>query len=211
MNIIDKISDKTIGILVVTFSGLSVFGTVILVYFSRLNSGHFMIEDVYLDYIFGSLLFIVGGVIPVLAILLAIIALLNLLANGIISAFKFMKYRVSRYSMTNVLFRNGDLRLKPSLHLVISILLFIGIFDMPNGFYQFLRISVTLFGIYLIIDSHKNYWKIAFIILSILYNPIIQISLDKDIWQIVNGLTIVLILTSFMMNHQTKNLENSKN
>ena len=95
----------------------------------------------------------------------------------------------------------------PSLHpfpLLICALLAIAIFELPSGYYQFLHIAVTIWGIINITHAYhtlgaspkKNYVLLITGGITILYNPIFPIHLDEDIWHALNIISIPLIFLS---------------
>ena len=79
--------------------------------------------------------------------------------------------------------------------LIIScLLLLIAIAPMPYGYYQFLRITITVVtGIYAydLYQKKQNNWLVAFVAIVILYNPIIVIHFEKAIWKPINIVTAV--------------------
>ena len=79
--------------------------------------------------------------------------------------------------------------------LIIScLLLLIAIAPMPYGYYQFLRITITVvtgINAYDLYQKKQNNWLVAFVAIVILYNPIIVIHLDKAIWKPINIISAV--------------------
>ncbi len=80
--------------------------------------------------------------------------------------------------------------------LICSVLLFFGLFNLPIGYYTFLRIIVTIGAVSIIVTEFKNdfsFWIIAFGIIGILFNPIIPIYLnDKTVWTLIDLLAGIL-------------------
>ena len=81
------------------------------------------------------------------------------------------------------------------LPFLAAILLFIGILDLPIGYYTLLRIVVCLIGVLFVIFEYDREEKVSFIcvllgIIALLFNPIIPIYLqDKSIWSVVDFFT----------------------
>lgn len=78
--------------------------------------------------------------------------------------------------------------------IIACLLLLIATGTMPYGYYQFLRIAITIVaGIiaYDLFENKRNKWLIAFVLIMILYNPIIVTHLDKVIWKPINIITAV--------------------
>ena len=72
-------------------------------------------------------------------------------------------------------------------------LLFMGIADMPSGYYTFLRIAVTVSSIIVIYNEYSyqkglNFWIVLFGITAIIFNPIIPVYFyDKGLWMMIDG------------------------
>ncbi len=82
-----------------------------------------------------------------------------------------------------------------------SVLLLVAIAKMPYGYYIILRISTAItcsLLCYLAYNSNKIKTAIMSGLLVILYNPIIPIPLGRDIWIIVNLISMVMILILFI-------------
>lgn len=78
------------------------------------------------------------------------------------------------------------------LPLIIAVILFISIAELPYGFYTFMRIAVPLLSvIYLffayMIKEEFSLMLIPNIIIVILWNPIFPIYLDKETWVIIDA------------------------
>lgn len=114
----------------------------------------------------------------------------------------------------NELFRKPTVR--QHIHpfpLIICALLIIATFDLPQGYYQFMRIAVTAWGTISLIQTNlqlgksnsKTYSTILSGAITILYNPILPIHLDKDHWLAINLISVpaVLICTYLTNRHKT--------
>ena len=75
------------------------------------------------------------------------------------------------------------------------------LFNMPYGYYEFVRfISMIGFGI-LAYDSYKKGYSsliVIYIVLAVLFQPIIKIALGRFIWVIVD--IVVALFLAFMLN-----------
>lgn len=86
------------------------------------------------------------------------------------------------------------------MNLIASILLLCALLPLPYGFYTFLRLFITLAGgvnaynIYQ--DSSNNFLFWLFVNISILYNPIIPVHLDRGTWMMINIITAVVFLAN---------------
>lgn len=68
---------------------------------------------------------------------------------------------------------------------------------MPYGYYILLRIvTCASFAILftLCLDSGRKFNLWACGIFAIIYNPLIPLRLDKDTWQVVNVITVILVI-----------------
>jgi hypothetical protein len=86
------------------------------------------------------------------------------------------------------------------LKIICSILLAIALLNNPYGYYQILKWVVTISSSYIAsgyFKSNKEKLGWIFVSVAILYNPIIPIFLDRSTWEIVNVITIGLMLFSY--------------
>ena len=77
----------------------------------------------------------------------------------------------------------------------VGAILLLAIADLPYGYYTLLRIIVTIVaGITAFIASEQEnqFWMILFGAIAILFNPIIPIYLDKDVWVVIDVIVAVL-------------------
>lgn len=75
------------------------------------------------------------------------------------------------------------------LIIIAAILCFIGIFEPPYGYYPFLRILVSFMALVIIVNEFRSrsFWLIAFLIIFIIFNPIVPIYLYlKSFWLIID-------------------------
>ena len=97
-------------------------------------------------------------------------------------------------------------------YIVILFLALAVFFDPEYGFYTFLRISVTTFcgwTIYKIYNREKeSKLLLLFGGIAILFNPIVKITLEYNIWQIIDIMTFcILIWWSVFYNNKFNNIE----
>jgi len=98
-------------------------------------------------------------------------------------------------------------KLHQLIYAISALLLLIGIFDMPYGYYTFIRISITssaLFGMYqeYLKEENINLWLIFLFLTAVLFNPFIPIYLGKETWMILDILfaTLFVILARRIQN-----------
>ena len=88
------------------------------------------------------------------------------------------------------------------IKVVLAILFFLCLVDMPYGYYQFVRFLALLgFAIlaYKSYERQENTMTIVYVGLAILFQPLLKISLGRELWNIVDVIVgIGLIGTMFM-------------
>lgn len=91
-----------------------------------------------------------------------------------------------------------------TLLLICAGLLFIGLIDLPIGYYTLLRIVVTIGSVAVVVTEYKNglnFWVITFILIAIIFNPLIPIYLnDKSAWipiDIITGILFTIKILTF--------------
>lgn len=85
------------------------------------------------------------------------------------------------------------------LKIIIITILILSFFQMPYGYYQFLRIALCVVSMIIFYDYHKrkkNIWLIPLGVLIILFNPLFTIHFKKDIWQIIDGVAVIIYIVS---------------
>jgi len=90
-----------------------------------------------------------------------------------------------------------------TIRLIAAGLLFLGILELPYGYYIFLRIIICILsGItaYVSYESDKKSWMWLFGIITVLFNPLIPIYLDKEVWVIIDFIVgIIFIISIFIV------------
>jgi hypothetical protein len=90
--------------------------------------------------------------------------------------------------------------------LIACALLLIAVAPMPYGYYQFMRIVVTLvasINAFELYNKSKSVLFVVFVSIIILYNPIIPIHLNKETWMPINLITVVFFGV-FALVHKNK-------
>ncbi len=89
---------------------------------------------------------------------------------------------------------------KKILSIIAGIMLLLAIPSIwPYGYFQILRWIVTGTAVYNGYIAHKmrsGFWLWTMIIIAVLFNPIVPIHLDKEIWMIIDLVTALLFITS---------------
>ena len=87
-----------------------------------------------------------------------------------------------------------------SLIIIAASCCFIGIIDLPIGYYTFLRIIVSFMSLVIIINEFRSrrFWFITFVLIFFLFNPIYPIYLYlKPIWIFIDCIVEILLLYYF--------------
>jgi hypothetical protein len=88
---------------------------------------------------------------------------------------------------------------------IVLALLFVGcLFDSSYGYYQLVRfLGMIGFGILAFNDYQKNKtWFIVWLSSGILINPVFKIALGRELWNFIDIIWIVLLVSSIFMNKQ---------
>jgi hypothetical protein len=87
---------------------------------------------------------------------------------------------------------------------IVAILLIFALFagSVEIGYFTFLRWVVTASSVYYLYVIYKNihrwsFWVWVFILLAILFNPIVPVYLDRDTWQFFDFLALILFSIYF--------------
>lgn len=94
--------------------------------------------------------------------------------------------------------------------LIIAALLLGALPKMPGGYYDLLRIVVSVFAGFISYRgfsnqdiSLKSLWPWFFAFITILFNPIIHVKLGKEIWSIVDASLALFFLWVAYLVHNT--------
>ncbi len=93
------------------------------------------------------------------------------------------------------------------LKVILSFLLFLCLFDMPYGYYQFVRFSAMVGFTYLAFLANKqtnNSSVFIYVVLALLFQPFVKIALGRTIWNIVDLIVGIGLLLSIFQKKKTK-------
>lgn len=91
----------------------------------------------------------------------------------------------------------------------LTILFISCLFDWSYGYYQLIRfLGMIGFGVlsYSSYKKNKN-WFIIWLSSAILINPIFKIALGKELWNIIDIVWAILLLTSLLIEYKRKDFE----
>jgi hypothetical protein len=89
------------------------------------------------------------------------------------------------------------------IKIVLAIVLFLCLLDMPYGFYQLVRFMALIgFGIlaYKANEQNKNTEMIVYGGLTLLFQPFFKIALGREMWNIVDVIVGIGLIASLFMN-----------
>ncbi len=92
------------------------------------------------------------------------------------------------------------------LKLLLSLLLFLCLADMPYWYYQFVRfVACIAFGYFAFGEQEKQTkWALFYIALAILFQPFIKISLGRVLWNVVDVVVAIVLIGSIFVNTKHK-------
>ncbi len=68
---------------------------------------------------------------------------------------------------------------------IVGILLLLAILPLPYGYYTFLRLVVSIGGVFLAYQLYERKlqgWSVVLALLAVLFNPIIPVYLSREVW-----------------------------
>lgn len=89
-----------------------------------------------------------------------------------------------------------------NIFFLTACLLAAGIFNLPYGYYMFLRIAVSLFCAVLCASDFfrgRAGWSVIWLTMLILFNPVFPIHFDKEIWSVIDGAAALLVAAYALM------------
>lgn len=86
-----------------------------------------------------------------------------------------------------------------SLWLTVAALLLVAVLKLPYGYYTFLRLVVCAFCAFMAYKSWtepepNHTWGIAFGLLAVLFNPLMIVTLKRDVWFFIDLASAALVL-----------------
>lgn len=91
------------------------------------------------------------------------------------------------------------------IKIAIIILLLLCLLPMPYGFYQFVRFFSAVGFAWLAYDEGRNGYKTEmwiYIILAILFQPLLKVSLGRTIWNILDVVIAIGLVISIFIKHR---------
>lgn len=94
------------------------------------------------------------------------------------------------------------------IKIIIAFLLVLTLFDMPYGYYQFLRIAATAGFGYLAYFGFKSKYRFTPLLWAagaLLFNPVFKVALGRDLWMVFDLIFAVLLLASIFLEEKAWN------
>lgn len=94
-----------------------------------------------------------------------------------------------------------------AIKLVLAVLFFVCLLDMPYGYYEFVRYLVLVGFAFLAFEAYEKGNKnqvFIYIALGILFQPFQKIALGREIWNIVDVIVGIGLLVSIFWNENTE-------
>jgi hypothetical protein len=96
-----------------------------------------------------------------------------------------------------------------SIKIVLAILLFLCLLDMPYSYYQFVRFATLIGFAYLAYSANEQGNKnevFIYISLALLFQPFVKIALGRTLWNIVDLIVGIGLLLSLAFRKDIKKL-----
>ena len=95
-----------------------------------------------------------------------------------------------------------------AIKIILAILFFLCLADLPYGYYQFVRfVGLVGFGIlaYQANEEGRQTEMIIYGVLALLFQPFLKIALGREIWNIVDVIVGLGLLASIYLRPKTEN------
>jgi len=95
-----------------------------------------------------------------------------------------------------------------AIKIILAILFFICLADLPYGYYQFVRFVALVGFAILAYTANENASKtemIIYVCLAILFQPLLKISLGRDFWNVVDVVVGIGLLISIFITPKATN------
>ncbi|MCC6551181.1 MAG: hypothetical protein IT279_14040 [Ignavibacteriaceae bacterium] len=99
------------------------------------------------------------------------------------------------------------------IKLILALLLLLTVFDMPYGYYQFLRIAATAGFIFLAYSGFSARYRFTPLVWSLgalLFNPVFKVALGRELWMVFDLAFAVLLAASVFLEEKDWNRSGGK-
>ena len=97
-----------------------------------------------------------------------------------------------------------------ALKIILAILLFLCLLDMPYGYYQFVRFVSFVAFVFFAYQAHQKDNKteaFVFVALALLFQPFVKIALGRTLWNLVDVIVGVWLVFNVLLNKKDKSIE----
>jgi predicted membrane protein len=95
--------------------------------------------------------------------------------------------------------------MEKQIKIILAALLLLCLLNMPYGYFQFVRFSAMIGFAYLAYSARKKNEMLIYIGLAILFQPFFKIAMGRTIWNILDLIVAIGLLTSFFFKKKTIN------
>ncbi len=90
--------------------------------------------------------------------------------------------------------------MRNKIKLLLALLLFICLADMPYGYFQFVRFISCIVFAYLAYEENliKSKLVLVYVALAVLFQPFFKISLGRELWNIVDVIVAVFLIRTIL-------------
>jgi hypothetical protein len=100
--------------------------------------------------------------------------------------------------------------MEKSIKILLAILFFLCLVELPYGFYQLVRFAAMVGFAILSYRSFEKEYKtemVIYIVLAILFQPLLKISLGREIWNVIDVFVGIGLLVSIFYKPKPANEE----
>ena len=93
------------------------------------------------------------------------------------------------------------------IKLILSVLLLVCLFDMPYGYYQFVRLAAGIsfaYYAYAAYEDKKQPTMLLYVGLALLFQPFFKIALGRELWNVVDVLVAIGLIVSIFLEKNRK-------
>ena len=87
--------------------------------------------------------------------------------------------------------------------ILIAFFLLLAVLELPYGFYTFLRLVVCIYSVLVAVlafKQDKGIWIIPLVLIALLFNPLIPVYFEKEIWIVLDIIVAVFFLIFSIVN-----------
>lgn len=104
----------------------------------------------------------------------------------------------------------ADIKMPTLIKLILAVLFFLCLLDMPYGYYQLVRFAALIGFAFLAYTTHEQGRKIEAIIyvcLAILFQPLKKIALGRELWNVVDVIVGIGLIASIFIKQKPAKFE----